>query len=55
MENRISDLYDDLQRSDERGGGPQPIGQILAELLAQYQIRFPEARITLVETPVAAA
>ena len=48
MENRIREYektHDD---------GPQPIGTILAELLAQYQIRFPEVRITIVETHVAA-
>ncbi len=31
---------------------PHPIGEILAELLDHYQIRFPNARITLVESPV---
>ncbi|MGO8688031.1 MAG: hypothetical protein ACLQLG_00200 [Thermoguttaceae bacterium] len=29
---------------------PQPIGKILAELLARYQERFPGVRIALVET-----
>ncbi len=39
---------------DRRGEGPQPVGEILAELLALYQVRFPEARVVVVETPVAA-
>jgi hypothetical protein len=43
------------QRGDERRGEPQPIGEVLAELLACYQQRFPGARIALVETPAAAA
>jgi hypothetical protein len=33
-----------------RGGEPQPIGDVLAELLAQYEDRFPAARIAVVET-----
>jgi hypothetical protein len=32
-------------------GEPHRIGEILAELLAQYQGRFPAARIAVVETP----
>jgi len=58
MENRISGFYDKLNgRREERGhnDGPQPIGEILAELLAQYEVRFPEVRIAVVETSVAAA
>jgi len=37
-----------------QGVGPQPIGAVLAELLAQYQARFPQVRITVVETPAVA-
>jgi hypothetical protein len=58
MENRISGFYDNLnEQREERGhhDGPQPIGEILAELLAQYEARFPAVRFTVVETPVAAA
>jgi hypothetical protein len=33
------------------GGQPQHIAAILAELLAQYQRRFPAAGITVVQTP----
>ena len=36
---------------DRRGGQPRPIGEILAELLARYEDRFPAARIAVVETP----
>jgi hypothetical protein len=51
MENRIT-LGDDRPQ----GGSETPptIGEVLAELLAQYQVRFPQVRITVVETPVAA-
>jgi hypothetical protein len=52
MENRISGFCDDFEQHDD---GPQPIGEILAMLLAQYQIRHPEVRIAVVETPVTAA
>jgi len=29
---------------------PHHIGEVLSELLAQYQTRFPEVRVTVVET-----
>jgi hypothetical protein len=51
MENRIAASCDDRPGHD---GGPQPIGEILAELLALYQVRYPEAEITVVEATVAA-
>ncbi len=55
MENRISNIQDDSRRYERRVDDPQPIGEILAKLLARYEVRFPEARIAVVETPVAAA
>lgn len=58
MKTRISAFYDNLNERREEPGhrdGPQPIGEILAELLAEYEVRFPEVRIAVVETPVAAA
>ena len=51
MENRISQIVNE-ERKDRQG--PQPIGEILQELLAQYQVRFPEVRIAVVETPAVA-
>ncbi|MGA2065408.1 MAG: hypothetical protein ABSG86_10575 [Thermoguttaceae bacterium] len=36
---------------NRRGGEPQRIGDILAELLARHQTRFPTAGVTVVETP----
>ena len=54
MENRISSQLEDGDRERENCQGPQPIRAILAELLSQYQSRFPEARITVVETPAVA-
>lgn len=53
MENRISRLENN-DRGHEDRRGPQPVGAILAELLAQYQARFPEVHITVVETPAVA-
>lgn len=44
MENRVE---------QERGQGPQPIGEILAELLGQYETRFPGINVAVVETPAA--
>ena len=51
MENRISAFYED--REQHQDDGPQPIGEVLAEL-RPYQIGHPEVRIAIVETPVAA-
>ena len=50
MEDRITKLENDPGRRDDRDG-PRRIGEILAELLSRYQIRFPEARTTVVRTP----
>jgi DNA-binding transcriptional LysR family regulator len=55
MENRISQYEkENREQEDRRRGEPQPIAAILAELLAQYQTRFPEVRIAVVETPAVA-
>jgi hypothetical protein len=54
MKNRISELENEERQREDRRREPQPIGAILAELLAQYQTRFPEVRIAIVETPAAA-
>jgi len=48
MENRIRPVP-----MDRRDDGPHPIGEVLAELLAQYQIRFPDVEIAVVETAAA--
>ena len=53
MNNRISYVEKKNKESDGPPE-PQPIGAILAELLAQYQARFPEVRINIVETSAAA-
>jgi hypothetical protein len=53
MNNRISHV-ETKDREFEGRSEPRPIGAVLAELLAQYQARFPEARISIVETPAAA-
>ena len=54
MDNRISQFESRGKEQEDHRGEPQPIGTILAELLAQYQVRFPEVRITVVETPAVA-
>ena len=38
----------------ERDGEPQPVGEILEELLARYERRFPDVQITVVETAATA-
>jgi hypothetical protein len=53
MTNRIS-TQDDFDGQQERGNGPQPIGEVLAELLAQYQVRFPGINIVVVQTAATA-
>ncbi len=47
-------VFEDSDWDDGRAGEPQVIGDILAELLAQYQARFPGVNITVVEVPAAA-
>ena len=42
-------LEDWLPDRDERPSEPQPIGEILAELLTRYRERFPGVRIALAE------
>ena len=53
MRNHISTTVEDRRRQEDQG--PQRIDKVLAELLVQYQARFPEVRISLLETPVHAA
>lgn len=54
MNHRLSSDAADDRRPEERDRGPQPVGDILAELLARYQVRFPEAKIVVVHAPTAA-
>lgn len=58
MENRVSRIETEGRAAwlgdAEQRRGPQPIGAVLAELLAQYQARFPEVHIVMVETPTVA-
>jgi len=44
---------DDWPRKAElpHGDGPRPIRDVLCELLAQYELRFPGAQVTVVEQP----
>jgi hypothetical protein len=49
--NRITTLCDEEQEHD---GEPQPVGEILQELLAQYEARFPGIDIVIVETAATA-
>ena len=50
MQNRISDTTERQDRREE----PQPVGVILEELLGQYERRFPDIHITVVETTATA-
>ena len=54
MQNRFSDNGDTTERRDGRDDEPQPVGEVLEELLAQYERRFPGVRITVVETAATA-
>jgi hypothetical protein len=47
MENRIPSIED-----RRNGGEPQRIGDILAELMARFEPRFPAAKIAVVQVPV---
>ena len=47
-------IFEESDWDDGRGAEPQAIGDILAELLAQYRARFPKVNITVVEVPAAA-
>jgi hypothetical protein len=49
--NRISQFVERRDQCDEA----QPIGAILKELLARYEAKFPEIRVTIVETASMAA
>lgn len=53
MENRIRS-FERVPRERKEHREPQPIGVILAELLAQYQARFPKVSVTVLETPTCA-
>jgi hypothetical protein len=43
----------DSRPGDRRGrdGNVLPIGDVLAELLDQYQVRFPGVNVTVIEEP----
>jgi hypothetical protein len=51
MQNRITDFS---EVRDGRGNEPQPLGEILEELLVEYERRFPDVHITVVETTATA-
>ena len=53
MDDRIT-AFEASDWDDGRGDEPPVIGDILADLLAQYQARFPAVNITVVEVPAAA-
>jgi len=46
MDDHLTD-FEQGDWDDEGAGEPQAIGDILADLLAQYQARFPEVNITV--------
>jgi hypothetical protein len=52
MQNRIDDT---AERPDRRNGEPHPVGEVLEELLAQYEARYPGIRVTIAETVTTAA
>jgi hypothetical protein len=55
MENRIRTAMETAaDRRPLATNDAHPIGEILKELLAQYEARFPGIRIAIVETPATA-
>ena len=46
MQNRISDTTEKRDKQDDE---PQPVGVILEELFAQYERRFPDIYIAVME------
>ncbi len=42
---------DDLPGAEPRGGDAQPIGDVLAELLARYREQYPGLNLSIVELP----
>lgn len=52
MKSRICVQDEGREQGDRQE--PQPIGEILAELFAQYQTRYPDIRIAVVESPAVA-
>ncbi len=46
---------EDLPRWEPRGEEAQPIGDVLAELLARYRAQYPELNLAIVELPATAA
>ena len=53
MENRITG-FENSDSENGRGEAPHAIGDILAELLARYQARFPGVKIMVIEVSAAA-
>jgi hypothetical protein len=51
MQNRISDTSEKWDRQNDE---PQPVGEILEELLSLYERRFPDIQIMVVETSATA-
>jgi hypothetical protein len=51
MQNRITDTS---EKWDRRHDEPQPVGEILHELLALYEQRYPNIQIMVVETNASA-
>ncbi len=50
----VSRHEDSRRAGNDRDRDPRPIGEVLAELLARYERRFPGVRIAVVQTPTEA-
>jgi hypothetical protein len=53
MENRIGVFDEEFDRREDYDSEPRPIGEVLAELLAGYQVRFPDVQVSVVEAAAA--
>ncbi len=54
MHEELICLEDEPRQEVDRGRQVWALGEVLAELLAQYQARYPDLKVVLVETPARA-
>ncbi len=54
MNETLTDYEDEHDWDESACSEPRAIGEVLEELFAQYQTRFPEVNIAVIEVPAAA-
>lgn len=55
MREELLCLDEEPRHEPDRGREVWALGEVLAELLAQYQSRYPDFKVVLVEAPAGAA